>query len=262
MREYIPNILFFILILFLIKFYFNKIKYIHNDNYLQSQLKLNLSKIFSNCNLTNNKLMNVRSNYDYIKYLNILSCKCRGIGYWGGFCLKKEKIYVGGNQAHDIGLSNALANLFKDKTVVDLGAGLGWYCPIISKTAKRCDQYDGSVNIEEITHNKVKYLNLAEPIKKIRKYDIVMSLEVAEHIPKIYEDIYINNLVNSSKEAILITWSRVGQPGHFHVNNKNREDVIQLFLNKGLHYDDNISNRLKNVTTIGWLKNNILYFSK
>lgn len=93
--------------------------------------------------------------------MNYLSCKCYGFWYWGGFCLKKEKMYVGGNKAHDIGLSNELALLFKDKTVVDLGAGLGHYCPIISRKAKECDSYDGLVNIEEVTNGKVKYLNLA-----------------------------------------------------------------------------------------------------
>lgn len=178
------------------------------------------------------------------------------------FCLTKEQIYVGGNQAYDKGLSNELAKLFKDKTVVDLGCGLGWYCPIISKESKQCDQYDGSVNIEELTNGKVKYLNLADPIKFQCGYDVVMSLEVAEHIPKIYEEIYVNNLIKCSKKDILITWSRIGQSGHFHVNNKNREDVIKLFESKGFKYKHDISTRLKNVTTIWWLKNNILYFTK
>lgn len=51
-----------------------------------------------------------------------------------------------------------------------------------------------------------------------------MSIEVAEHIAKEYEDIYINNLIKCAKEGIVITWAGIGQGGHFHVNNKARED--------------------------------------
>lgn len=118
------------------------------------------------------------------------------------------------------------------------------------------------MNIEEVTKGKVKYLNLAEPIHFECNYDIVMSLEVAEHIPKMYEEIYINNLIECCKESILITWSRIGLKGHYHVYNKNREDVIKLFERKGFNYVTSITNRLKNATNIWYLKNNILFFNK
>lgn len=244
-------ILLFIISSFVIRIILLKTKNIHN-----------ISRIVSNCNITNVKKYSIYSDDEYNKYLNYISCKCSGIGYWGGFCLSKKNKYVGGNSAYDIALSNELAKLFKEKEVVDLGAGLGMYCPIISRMARKCDQYDGSVNIEEITHGKTKYLNLAQPIKFECSYDVAMSIEVAEHIPKIYEDVYVNNLIKCSKEAILITWSKIGQGGHFHVNNKNREDVISLFERKGLKYNSDIVDRLKNVTNIWWLKNNILYFNK
>lgn len=254
--SYFPITLFYLI---------NNIYYYNNTIDQNSKIYNTISKItylLANCNLTTIKRLKITNNIEYMNYLNYLSCKCKGIGYWGGFCLKKEKYCIGGNQNHDINLSNELADIFKDKTVVDLGAGLGWYCPIISKKSKKCDQYDGSVNIEEVTNGKVKYLNLAESIKFSCNYDIVMSIEVAEHIPKEYEDVYINNLIKCSKGGLLITWSKIGQGGHYHVNNKNREDVIKLFNKRGMKYQYGITNRLKNVTKISYLKNNILYFTK
>lgn len=262
MKYVILLIIFFILVIFLIV----NINLKDNDRNhysLQNYKILNdISILLSNCSISSVKKYNISSHNDYIKYINYLSCKCKGIGYWGGFCLKRGNYYVGGNQVHDTDLTNELANMFKNKTVVDLGAGLGWYCPIISQKSKKCDQYDGSVNIEDITKGKVKYLNLAEPIKFECNYDIVISLEVAEHIPNKFEDIYVNNLVKCSREGILITWSKIGQGGHYHVNNKNKEDVIKLFEGKGLKYEKEISKRLKIIAKISWLKNNILYFTK
>lgn len=228
----------------------------------QHQYYNNISKIFPQCNITNLKKYTINTNKEYVKYLNYISCECKRIGYWGGFCLKKDKMHVGGNDILDIVLSNKLAELFKDKTVVDLGCGLGKYCPIISKKSKICDQFDGAVNIEEVTDGKIKYLNLAEPIKFECSYDVVMSIEVAEHIPKLYEEIYVSNLIKCCKEILLVTWSRIGQAGHFHVNNKNREDVIKLLEGKGLKYNSNITYELKKIARIPWLKNNILYFTR
>lgn len=229
---------------------------------LDEKKKNEIFSLLTNCKTTYVNYINISNNEEYIKYMNNLSCDCKGIGYWGGFCLKKNSMYVGGNNVHDEGLANKLADLFEKKSVVDLGCGLGWYCPIISKKSKKCDQYDGSVNIEEVTNGKVKYLNLAEKINFNCNYDIVMSLEVAEHIPKEFEEVYVNNLVKCSREGILITWSRIGQGGHFHVNNKNREDVMKLFESKGYKYQNEITERLKNSTQVDWLKSNILYFTK
>lgn len=174
--------------------------------------------------------------------MNNISCVCKGIGYWGGFCLGNGNKYVGGNKGYDISLSYRLADLFKDKTVVDLSAGLGWYCPIISRKSKKCDQFDGSVNIEEVTKGKVKYLNLAEPIE--------------------FEKIFINNLLKCSKEGILISWSTTGQRGHFHVNNKKQSDVIKLFESNGVYYDNATTNIIRKGTTFSYVRRNLLFFNK
>lgn len=221
-----------------------------------------IANLLSNCSTRPSIRIKVKSDKDYIHFLNILSCYCKGIGFWGGFCLKNDKKYVGHNDEHDVNLAVYLRDLFKGKSVVDLGAGLGWYCPIISEKSKKCDQYDGSVNIEEVTQGKVKYLNLAEPIEFQCNYDIVMSIEVAEHIHKLYEEIYVDNLIKCSKEGILISWSKIGQGGHFHVNNKNKEDAIKLFEKKNLKYDINITANIKNATKFKYLRDNILYFKK
>lgn len=146
--------------------------------------------------------------------------------------------------------------------MVDLGAGLGWYCPIVSNYSKVCDEYDGSVNIEEATNGRVKYLNLAEEINIECNYDYAMSIEVAEHIPKEFENVYLNNVVKCAKEGIVITWATIGQAGHFHVNNKAKEDVVKLVESKGLKYDDSKSKHLADEETIGHLKRNIMFFNK
>lgn len=130
----------------------------------------------NNCSVFYTKFNIIRNSKDYKDYMNYLSCKCKGLGYWGGFCLNKKLIMERKN-IEDKNLSNELANLFRDKTVVDLGAGLGKYCNTISMKSSICDEYDGSIGIEEETKGRVKYLNLAEPILFDSNYDSIISIE-------------------------------------------------------------------------------------
>lgn len=260
MQYYIILLFLFCILILLIIFFLknnnNTIHYYNDIIYIQK-----FSTILVDCkNAKDFKSFALITTKDVENYLNYLSCKCKGIGYWGGFCLEKDRKNVGGNEVHDEKLANTLGNLFINKRVADFGAGLGWYCPIISKYSKVCDEYDGSANIEDITHGRIKYFNLAEPLKMECNYDYIISIEVAEHIPKEYEDIYINNLIKCSKEGIVITWAKIGQAGHFHVNNRAREDVIKLFAKKGLEYDNKKTEDISNGTEFEYLKNNILFF--
>ena len=46
-------------------------------------------------------------------------------------------------------------------------------------------------------------------------------MEVAEHIPQQYEQIFLDNLVRLAKEGIILSWGVPGQRGHSHINLKN-----------------------------------------
>ena len=89
-----------------------------------------------------------------------------------------------------------------------------------------------------------------------------MCLEVAEHIPAKYESIFINNLVRHSKEGIILSWAKIGQGGHSHVNNKDFADVKLLMETNGFFYDKDDSISLKNAAAFPWLKNNINVYKK
>ena len=55
-------------------------------------------------------------------------------------------------------------------------------------------------------------------------------MKVAEHIPKEFEHVYIDNLVRHAKEGIILSWSKVGQGGHSHVNNQNLVNYFNLIM--------------------------------
>lgn len=180
---------------------------------------------------------------------------------WGGFCVTKKNSTTGWNYILDSGLANEIGKIYKNKSIIDLGAGLGQYCKVISKYTT-CHPYDGAKNIEIVTKGKVKFLNIADKINFDCLHDVVMSIEVGEHIPKEYEDIYIENLIKCSRNIVIITWARKEQGGFSHINEKDKNEVASLFESKGLKWDDSIHNKLFSKSKIPYIRNNLMVFSK
>ena len=113
---------------------------------------------------------------------------------------------------------------------------------------------------EATTDNRVKFLDLSVPIYHIGKYDWIISLEVAEHIPKQYELVYVDNLVRHAKEGIILSWAKIGQGGHSHINTKDFADVKILMEERGFYHDANVSEIFKSKAMLAWLRDNLNVF--
>jgi hypothetical protein len=46
---------------------------------------------------------------------------------------------------------------------------------------------------------------------------LIISLEVAEHIPEKYEAVYLDNIFRHAKEGIILSWAVPGQIGLSHI---------------------------------------------
>ena len=124
------------------------------------------------------------------------------------------------------------------------------------------DAYDGAPFCEQTTENRVKFLDLSVPIYHLEQYDWIISLEVAEHIEQKYESIYVDNLVRHAKEGIILSWAKIGQLGHSHVNNKAFADVKALMEENGFMHNEAQTSTLKTGSSFHWIKNNINVYKK
>ena len=115
-------------------------------------------------------------------------------GFWEGKEAKSHHIY-------DKKLSSALLDFFtseKVKTLCDFGCGMGSYVKHFIENNLHVCGFDGNPNTPELTNNICKVLDLSKPKKFDTPFSWVMSLEVGEHLPKKFEDIFINNLHNNN----------------------------------------------------------------
>jgi cyclopropane fatty-acyl-phospholipid synthase-like methyltransferase len=106
--------------------------------------------------------------------------------------------------------------------------------------------------------------DLRQPYEPDEYYDLVLSVEVAEHIPERYAHTFVNTLAKSG-EVVVLTAAPPGQGGTHHVNEKPPDYWIQLFDDHGLVYDRETTNELKNEITIDSLYHvpkNMMVFRK
>ena len=124
------------------------------------------------------------------------------------------------------------------------------------------DAYDGAPFSQTVSEGRVQFLDLSIPQYGLPLYDYVISLEVAEHIPKEFEQIYVDNVLRHAKEGIIISWAWPGQDGHSHVNEKAFKDVIKIMEDNGFQHEKSLSDNLRKSCTFYWLKDNISVFKR
>lgn len=160
-----------------------------------------------------------------------------------------------------------IIKLFHPKSVVDVGCGLG--------TFLYCFKERGINDVLGIdgpwaNHDLLfKYLSpdeflekdLEKPFNLKTKYDLVISLEVAEHISEKSSDIFIENLI-SAGELILFSAAIPFQGGQNHVN----EQWIAYWESKFLKHNYVVYDVLKpifwdNPKIFWWYKQNMVIFA-
>ena len=87
-----------------------------------------------------------------------------------------------------------------------------------------------------------------QPVIFHEKFDVVWSVEVAEHIPERFEENYITTLVENCREYLILTASDM--PMSLHVNCKPRHYWIEALENNGMEYDEKLYQELLDHSTM------------
>lgn len=129
---------------------------------------------------------------------------------------------------------NILSNYYEPKSVVDVGCGRGaWLKAFKEAGAKKVVGYDGNWNSQEqmIDKNILFYpVDLNLPIKGESdcKFDLAISLEVAEHLEINSSSSFVDTLVNLS-DVVLFSAAYTKQGGTNHINEQPHSYWANIF---------------------------------
>ncbi|XGV98057.1 MAG: methyltransferase domain-containing protein [Leptolyngbya sp. BL-A-14] len=118
------------------------------------------------------------------------------------------------------------------KSVVDVGCGVGAWLSVFRECG--IQDYFG-VDGEYVDRKQLKIpldhflaQDLAQPLKLDRRFDLAMSLEVAEHLPAESASAFVGSLVSLS-DVVLFSAAIPFQGGTGHINEQWRGYWVQLF---------------------------------
>ena len=184
--------------------------------------------------------------------------KINDLGFW--------ETIDGTGHIHDCSLANALTQYLLDneiKTVVDFGCGMGDYARAFKASNLAVEAFDGNPNTEALTEGIGSVLDLSKPFYLKNKFDAVLSLEVGEHIPAEFEDLFITNITKHVRKTLIISWAIEGQGGSGHVNCRNNDYIIADICDRGFKYNEKASNQLrKSATNASWFSYTLMVFNK
>lgn len=171
----------------------------------------------------------------------------------------------------DNGLSDALLKFifkFKIKDVIDYGCGPGWYIADMRQEGINAHGIDGNPNLLKQASlfpdvsNNCMILDLSLPYTPMRKYDLLISIEVGEHIPPDREFTFIENICNATNKFMIISWASPLQKGDGHINCRDNQYIINQLEKRGFHLLIKETEEIRNSCDAWWLKQNILCLYK
>lgn len=128
------------------------------------------------------------------------------------------------------------------RSCVDFGCGVGAWLFAVRDHIKAVDVLGldfGEPAKEQLKINPGEYrkTDLSEPVILDKKYDLCISLEVAEHIDPAKADVFIDNLTKAS-DIILFSAALPGQGGTGHVNEQRLSYWVEKFAQRGFELYD------------------------
>jgi len=154
-----------------------------------------------------------------------------------------------------------LFDRYKPSSILDVGCGNGSWLLVAEKMG--ISDFLG-VDIQSqdndkpmLPNEKFRVVNLEEPFDLNRKYDMVLCLEVAEHLSEKYATLLIENLVRHS-DLIVFSAAIPRQGGHLHINEQEPAYWQKLFNQKGFNTYDEIRPQIwQNEKVQWWYRQNI-----
>lgn len=160
---------------------------------------------------------------------------------------------------HDVGLLEGLRRLFdRNHCVLDLGCGDGWYVVGLRDAGIMAYGVDGRGAVGSFLFT----FDLTKPL--LYPVAWTLSIEVGEHIPIEYADVFLDNVVNNAWFGSVLSWAVPGQGGVGHVNEQPNEWVEAEMRRRGMDLQEEETAKIRAAVSgeAPWLRQSLMAFRR
>ncbi|MES2659400.1 MAG: methyltransferase domain-containing protein [Verrucomicrobiota bacterium] len=136
-------------------------------------------------------------------------------------------------------MADTIIRDFSPRTIADMGCGTGTLLAALRERGAEVQGFEYSAAALKICHERgldvVRYDIEGDPVPTAR-VDLVISTEVAEHLPESCADKYLE-ILTTLAPTVILTAATPGQPGNDHVNLQPNEYWIDKLEKLGFTFD-------------------------
>jgi SAM-dependent methyltransferase len=154
---------------------------------------------------------------------------------------------------------------FRPQSVLDVGCGLGtWLAAARELGVDDIFGIDGNwldPSALDVEPAAVRRVDLEQGVQLDRQFDLVISLEVAEHLQERSADAFVASLVRHG-DVVLFSAAIPFQGGHGHINEQFADYWVERFAAHGCRVLDFVRPRIwADDEVLWWLRQNVLVFA-
>jgi 2-polyprenyl-3-methyl-5-hydroxy-6-metoxy-1,4-benzoquinol methylase len=163
--------------------------------------------------------------------------------------------------------ANAVLSEYSPASIIELGCGTGRLLYPYREQGLEVRGVELSSVAQEVSRlssNHFEEHDLTDSYYPEREYDIVLCIEVLEHLPEAAADTIVDSICRSAPVAI-ITAATPGQGGTHHVNEKPHDYWINRFEDRNMRHMPEKTEIIKSqldLNELVWIKENLLVFEK
>lgn len=182
-------------------------------------------------------------------------------GYWNGKTAHNHHV-------HSKELSEWICKFLKKNVslntpIRDYGSGLGNYLKDLQDFGfKELVGFEADPPKQRVFSHIIKQ-DLTIPMT-LNPKGVSISLEVGEHIPEEFMEIYLDNICNACDSYLITSWAIRGQAGFGHVNCLDNHEIIPLIEKRGFKLMEKETEEVRNIdlSEAPWFKNTLFIFKK
>jgi len=142
-------------------------------------------------------------------------------------------------------ITDVLLAEFGPKRIADIGCGCGVYAHEFGRRGVAVLALDGTTPPPDHSFPvPVHVQDLTVPFENVwGRFDFVLCLEVAEHIPEALSDAFLDNLARFS-DTIVMSAAAPYQGGHHHVNEQPKRYWVRRLAERGYAYNRTRTGRI------------------